>query len=67
MAVPLAVVYCTVTVCVLAADRLTVKTAFTGAALPSVTVTSPIETVGGGAASSFVMVPSALAVARWWR
>ena len=43
VAVPFAVANCTVTVCVLAADRLTGNTALTEPALPSVTVTSLID------------------------
>ena len=55
---PLAVANCTVTVCVLEADRLTVKTALPVTVFPSVTVTSLIDSVGVAAASSFRMVPN---------
>ena len=54
---PLAVAYATVTVDVLAADSVTVKVAAPVPALPSATATSPIDSVGSGAASSFVIVP----------
>ena len=46
----------TVTVCPLAAESVTVKVAVVVPALPSVTVTSSIDRVGG--ASSSVMVPA---------
>ena len=55
-AVPLAVAESTVTVRPLAVLRLTVKVAVTVPVLPSVTVTSLIESVGSG--SSSVMVPT---------
>ena len=46
----------TVTVCALAADRVTVNTALTVPAFPSVTVTLLIERVGS--ASSLLIVPT---------
>ena len=58
---PLAVVYATVTVDVLAADSVTVNAAALVPALPSATATSPIDSVGSAAVSSFVIVPVAVA------
>ena len=53
---PSSVRYSTVTVCAIAGDKVTVKSAV--ALIPSVTLTSSIDSVGVGGSSALTIVPT---------
>jgi hypothetical protein len=60
--VPSPVAYCTVTVCPLATDSVTVKFALVVPLFPSVTVALPTESDGGPSSSLIVPTPVASAI-----